>query len=90
MIIELLLDMLYGIFSLLTTPINIPQLPETVHTYLTQFFDYLEMGAGILANYSHFSYLMTLFGIIIAVDIGIKLYHFVMWILRKIPMLGIS
>lgn len=90
MIIELLLDMLYGIFSLLTAPISIPQLPNTVQTYLTQFFDYLEMGAGILANYTHFGYIMSLFGIIIAVDIGIKLYHFVMWILKKIPMLSIS
>lgn len=90
MIIKLLLELLYGIFSVLTLPINIPQLPETAQSYLTQFFDYLEMGAGILANYTHFGYIMSLFGVVIAVDVGIKLYHFVMWIIKKIPMMSVS
>lgn len=90
MIIEMLLDMLYGLFSLLTAAIKIPQMPDEATSYITQFFDYLEAGAGILANYTPFAYIMILFGVILAVDIGIKLYHFVMWILRKIPMIGVS
>lgn len=90
MIIELLLSALYNVFSLLTTPMNIPQLPENATQYITEFFGYLETGAGILANYTHFAYIMSLFGIIIAVDVGIKLYHFVMWVIRKIPMAGMS
>ena len=90
MIIELLLDALYGIFSILTLPINIPQMPPEALTTLSSFFSYLETGASLLANYTHFGYLMTLFGVIIAVDIGIKLYHFVMWVIRKIPMVSIS
>lgn len=90
MIIELLLDMIYGLFSLLTALIEIPQMPDEATAYITQFFDYLAMGAGILANYTPFGYIMILFGVILAVDVGIKLYHFVMWILKKIPMLGIS
>lgn len=90
MIIELLLNALYNIFKVLTLPINIPQMPEQANQYIQQFFDYIEMGAGILANYTPLGYLLTLFGVVIAVDIGIKLYHFVMWILRKIPMLGMS
>lgn len=90
MIIELLLDVLYNVFKLLTTPINIPPMPEEALDYINQFFDYLTMGAGILANYTPFGYLMILLGVIIAVDIGILLYHFVMWIIRKIPMAGMS
>ena len=90
MIIELLLNALYNIFKVLTLPINIPPMPEQASQYIEQFFDYIEMGAGILANYTPLGYLLTLFGVVIAVDIGIKLYHFVMWILRKIPMLGMS
>lgn len=90
MIIEMLLDMLHGLFSLLTTPIQIPQMPDEAMNYISQFFDYLTAGAGILANYTPFGYIMILFGVILAVDVGIKLYHFVMWIIRKIPMLGIS
>lgn len=90
MIIELLLEALYNVFSLLTMAIDIPPMPDEAMTYVTQFFDYLTMGAGILANYSPFSYLMVLLGVIIAVDVGILLYHFVMWIIRKIPMAGMS
>lgn len=90
MIIELLLDCIYGLFSLLTAVIKIPQMPTEATTYITQFFDYLEAGAGILANYTPLGYIMILFGVVLAVDVGIKLYHFVMWILKKIPMLGIS
>ena len=90
MIIELLLDAVYNIFSFMTSPISIPSLPTEVHNYITSFFEYLEMGAGILANYTPFSYLMVLFGCIIAIDVGIKVYHFIMWVIKKIPMLGMS
>lgn len=90
MIIELLLEALYGVFNVLTLPINIPPVPEEAMEYITQFFDYLVMGAGILANYTPFGYLMALFGVIIAVDVGLMLYHFVMWIIRKIPLAGMS
>lgn len=90
MIIELLLEALYNVFALLTTPINIPDMPPEAMEYITQFFDYLTMGAGLLANWTPFAYLMVLLGVIIAVDVGILLYHFVMWIIRKIPMAGMS
>ncbi len=90
MLIELILDALYGIFSVLTAPINIPRLPESVHGFLDTAFGYLQSGAGIVANYVDLTFLLAIFGIILTVDIGIHLYHFVMWILRKIPMLSIE
>lgn len=90
MIIKLLLDALYSVFELLTTPINIPDMPVEALNYIDQFFGYLTTGAGILANYTPFTYLMILFGVLLAVDAGILIYHFVMWIIRKIPMAGMS
>lgn len=90
MIIKMLLDALYSVFSVLTTPIDIPDLPPEALNYVDQFFSYLTMGAGILANYSPFIYIMVLFGVIVAADVGILLYHFVMWVIRKIPFTGIT
>lgn len=90
MIVKMLLDLLYSVFSLLTSPISIPPMPEQAMSYINDFFSYLTMGAGILANYTPFAYLMILLGVIISVDIGIMLYHFVMWIIKKIPMAGVS
>lgn len=90
MIIELLLSALYGVFNLLTTPINIPSLPEDVSNYLNYIFEYISAGTLILANYVPLVYIGVLFGIIIAIDIGLALYHFVMWVIKKIPMAGMS
>lgn len=89
MIIEMLLNVLYTILNSLLI-LNIPQLPENVQGYLNTLFDYLVTGASILANYTPLSYLLVLFGVLLAVDTGIMLYHFVMWVLKKIPVLGIS
>lgn len=90
MIIELLLDAIYAVMSLLTKPINLPSFPSSVTDIIQMSFQYLQAGVGILANYTDITYLLSLFGIILAIDVGIKLYHFVMWIIKKIPILGIE
>lgn len=88
MLIELLLNLIYKLLGLLLI-FEIPQLPSQVTIYIDSMFNYLVSGASILANYTPLSYLLTLFGIILAVDVGINIYHFVMWILKKIPMLSV-
>lgn len=90
MIIEAILNALYNVFNTLTSFINIPDMPTKGTEMITELFGYLKSGAGILANYTDLGYLLTLFGVIVAVDLGIKIYHFVIWILKKIPMLGIE
>lgn len=90
MIIKGLLDLFYQFVSLLTKPINIPQLSDDIINTFNTFTDYLVNGVHILANYTHIRYLMGLLGIIIAVDIGVALYEFVIFILKKIPFIGIS
>lgn len=89
MIIELLLNILKNVLNLLLV-FKIPSLPSEVTGYIDTLFGYLETGASILANYTPLSYLLVLFGIILAVDVAIQIYHFVMWIIRKIPLLGMS
>lgn len=89
MILESLLNLIYSIFDKLMI-LNIPDMPAEVQNYIDTMFSYLVAGAGILANYTPLSYLMILFGILLAVDMGIMLYHLVMWILKKIPVLGIE
>lgn len=89
MLIQLLLNLIYTVFDKLLV-FSIPQLPAEVQTYVDSFFDYLVMGGSILANYTPLPYLMTLFGIVLAVEIGINVYKFVMWILRKIPVISVS
>ena len=90
MIIKLLLDLIYKVLSILTQPISIPSLPEQAVEYIETFFGYLESGAGIVASFTPYGYLLTLLGVVVGIDVGIKIYHLVMWILKKIPMLGVQ
>lgn len=90
MIIKLLIDLIYTVFSVLTLPINIPDLPSEVSTYVSTIIEYIGTGLGILSNYTHLSYLLTLFGVVIAVDVGLWLYKLVMFLIKKIPMANVS
>lgn len=90
MIITLLIDLIYTVISVLTLPINIPDLPSEVNTFVSTAIEYIGTGLGILSNYTNLSYLLVLFGVIAAVDIGLALYKLVMFIIKKIPMLNIS
>ena len=89
MIVEALMNVLYNVFSVLFV-VSIPQLPEDVFSYVNTVFDYMVAGGGIVANYVPLGYFVVLLGILLAVDAGILIYHFIMWIVRKIPMAGMS
>lgn len=90
MIVKALMDLVYNLFALLTAAINIPSLPEGIADVLEILTGAISSGLGILACYCHLDYLLVLFGLIIAVDAGLMIYRFIMWILKKIPMLGIG
>ena len=90
MIIDALMTVVYGFFDLLTSGISIPPLPDGVVDVITTVLSYISAGMGFLANYCHLGYLVSLFGVIVAVDAGMLIYKLVMWIIKKIPMLGIE
>ena len=90
MIIENLLTFLFSVFSKLTSGINIPPLPDDIMFYFDKVSEYFDSGLSILAVFTPLDYLLILLGIVVAVDVAIGIYHVVMWILKKIPMAGIS
>lgn len=89
MIIEKLMDLIYGIFSLILSPINLPGLPDDVLDIMEQFFGYIESGAGFFQVFLPINF-TPYFVICLALVAFDKLYPFIMWILRKIPFLGIE
>lgn len=90
MIIESIMNVMYSVFETLTSFMSIPDLPTEVYEYVEMAFDYMGSGAGILANYVPLTYLLTLFGIVLAVDIALNIYYLVLWVLKKIPVASIS
>lgn len=85
MIVEGIFYAILEILSALMSVINLPVMPDGVRNLLTTFTGYLATGISLLANYVDIEYLLVLFGVVMAVDGGVLIYKFVMWIIRKIP-----
>ena len=90
MIVKALIGMLSGLIEWITAGLNIPGLPPEVAQVVAQITQYLVTGLQIVANFTHLDYLLVLFGVVVAVDAGMLVYKFIMWVIRKIPMLGIE
>lgn len=89
MIIEALMNVIYTVLDTLMV-FELPSLPEEVFGFMADATSYLTSGVGILANYVHFPYLVVLFGTIALYDALLLGWRAIMWILRKIPFLGIE
>ncbi len=90
MIVNGLLNLLYSVFDILTLPIAIPGIPDGVKQILATALDYITSGVGILAQFFDMNYLFSLFSLIIIIEGAVLIYKFVMWVLKKIPMLGVK
>lgn len=90
MIVELLLSFAFILLGLLTAPINLPSMPDGVLGVITTYTQYLVDGLTILNCYVDLQYLLTLFGLIVLVDVALLLYKAVMWFVKKIPMINIK
>lgn len=90
MIIEMFLDVIYTVFEFLTRIIDIPDIPEQAQEYINWITAYFAIGAKIVAAYTPYEYLLILFGVVMAVDVGVMIYHLVMWILQKIPFASVQ
>lgn len=90
MIITGLLSLLLAFLGLLLSPLSLLPIPEGVQSVLTTGIGYLMNGFEIIAAYTHFSYLLTLFTFVISMEIALFGYKVVMWIIRKIPFFNVS
>lgn len=90
MLIDALLDFLVMLLGLLLEPLKMDVLPAQIALVVADFIGYISAACGIIAEYTHFTYLLALLGVCIAVDMVSTLYRALMWVLRKIPILNIS
>lgn len=71
--------------------IKIPQIPpdvistvtDSIHTIITQ-------GEELIDLVLPFSVCKALLLVVIGIEVAVPVYHFVMWVIKKIPMLGVS
>lgn len=91
MIIESICNLFIKFFTGLLKFVNIPQIPEDVLSQVNSTIDTIIVrGAELLDLFVPFNIAKVLLLIVLAIEAGIEIYHFVMWVIRKIPMAGIS
>ena len=65
-------------------------IPDSAIAIIDEYASYLGVGFAILNNYCNLSYIFGLFAYILVVDLSLDLVNFIIWICKKIPLLGVS
>lgn len=92
MIITALLNLIYTLLSVLLV-FELPQLPQTVTSLLSQITTYVGTGVsiiGIFIGSTALGILAVLLQLVIYMNAAYFLWSFVFWVIRKIPMLGVK
>ena len=90
MLIKLLIDFIVNTFDFLTKNISIPSFPDETVEAIDSAIAYVVDGLGVLDNYIDVSFCLTLFGVYLAVEVALNVYYFIMWILKKVPFIGVE
>lgn len=91
MIIETLLNAIFSIFEKVFSVINIPGMPDGMSEQVVSFFsDALNYAGSLISLFIPWSQVKVFFPILIVILSSEEIYKLVMWVLKKIPMLGIS
>lgn len=91
MIIEAICDQFIKVFTTLLSFITIPQVPEDVFSSVNSTIDtIISRGAELIDLFIPYDIAKTLLLIVIVIELVIHVYHFIMWVIRKIPMAGMS
>ena len=91
MIVESLLNAIFSLFESVFSVINIPGMPDGMSEQVVSFFsDTLNYAGSLISLFIPWSQVKVFFPILIVILSSEEIYHLVMWVLRKIPMLGIS
>lgn len=89
MILEGLMKMMFSFFSFILKPIHIPSAPEDIATSMPKFLEYLEYGVSFF-NLVIPVNILPFFVVFLVMFSWNKLYPVIMWVLKKIPFLGIE
>lgn len=90
MIIENICNSFLELILNLVEAMNIPDLPESITNALDTLIDVFEYAIPIIGFFLPWNIVGPFIPIILIVTVSLPAYHITMWILRKIPGLGIK
>lgn len=70
--------------------IQFPAIDNTIVSVCNLLLEYIQQAMGIVWLFLPKTITMTILGAVLAIELVIMGYHFVMWVLRKIPAAGIN
>jgi len=91
MIIEGLLNIIKTILTFILGILpNIPNLPASLLNSITSLFDLFFSNAGLLGLFIRIDTIKIIVPIVLLIINFDYIYKFAMWLIKKIPMLGIN
>lgn len=90
MILNLIKKLLTFVTDTIFSVIDIPVVPVGLVSAVNTLFDYMRQGMGIFNFFCPLDSIAPAIDLFVAVWTVINVYDLVMWVLRKIPMLGIE
>lgn len=90
MIIEGLLNLFVGLLEVVFSWVNVPELPASVTSVIDELFDILAGSVGLLSIFIDFNMVRLLLPVLVIVINFDEAWKLTMFILRKIPFLGMQ
>lgn len=90
MIVRFLLELIFGLLQIVFAPINLPDLPEGIQAIIDRFVDIITSAVGLLSVFVDFNVVKWLIPVAVAVILFDRIWKLIMFILRKIPFVGVQ
>lgn len=90
MIIEALLNLIFGLLKLVFGWLELPAFPEALTSSINQFFDLIFQNLTLLGFFIRPSTITICVPVLILIINFERIYKFTMWLLRKIPFINIQ
>lgn len=90
MILEAVFNLVSGLVKLVFGWINLPDLPDSITSVIDELFALISGSVGIIGIFVDLNMVKILFPVLLIVINFDEVWKFTMFILRKIPFLGID
>lgn len=90
MIVKGLMELVFGLLKIVFAPINLPDLPAGIQSVLDEFTQVLVDAVGLFGIFVDMNVVKWLIPVVIVIANLDKVWSLIMFILRKIPFVGIE
>lgn len=90
MIIKGLFELVYTLLSVVLAPFNLPSFPSSIQSIFDSVVNYMVGAVGLLCVFVRPSTLQLMIPAVIIVINAEHIWNGIIWILKKIPFLGIE